>query len=172
MSHDSLVPMHDSLPWYKQFWPWFIIALPLSSVVAGMTTLYIALTNADDVVIDNWYKEGRAINRSLVAEQQADRLGIHARAVLSDTALRVSITSDAGIPWPETLELSLRHPTQAEKDITGTLRHGDDGNYDFEGLVTGMLISTDWHMNVRAASWQFRDRVRIAATPLALKAMN
>ncbi len=26
-------------PWYKQFWPWFLIALPASVVVASLITV-------------------------------------------------------------------------------------------------------------------------------------
>lgn len=40
----------DTKPWYRQFWPWFLIALPLTSVVASFATLWIAVTNADEVL--------------------------------------------------------------------------------------------------------------------------
>lgn len=38
-------------PWYRQFWPWFIIALPASAVVASFITLWLAVTNPDQLVI-------------------------------------------------------------------------------------------------------------------------
>ena len=41
----------DTLPWYKQFWPWFIIALPASAVVAGLYTLWIAMQTGDSLVV-------------------------------------------------------------------------------------------------------------------------
>lgn len=40
----------DSKPWYRQFWPWFLIALPLSSVVMSFATLYVAIDGADEVL--------------------------------------------------------------------------------------------------------------------------
>ncbi len=40
----------DTKPWYRQFWPWFLIALPLTSVVASFVTLWIAVTDADEVL--------------------------------------------------------------------------------------------------------------------------
>ncbi|MCW8926282.1 MAG: FixH family protein [Xanthomonadales bacterium] len=43
----------DNRPWYRQFWPWFIIALPASAVVAGLLTLWIAMSNPDYLVIDD-----------------------------------------------------------------------------------------------------------------------
>lgn len=40
----------DSRPWYRQFWPWFLILLPATSVVFSFATLYIALRDADEVL--------------------------------------------------------------------------------------------------------------------------
>ena len=34
-------------PWYREFWVWFVIALPLSAVIAGLGTLWIAVSHAD-----------------------------------------------------------------------------------------------------------------------------
>ena len=39
-------------PWYKQFWPWFIIALPASVVIASFFTLWLAISNPDYLVVD------------------------------------------------------------------------------------------------------------------------
>ncbi len=53
----------DDKPWYKQFWPWFIIALPLSSVIASLALLWIAITHPDATVPnehENRFLESRA----------------------------------------------------------------------------------------------------------------
>ena len=44
MSRAAPVPGRDldTTPWYRQFWPWFLIVLPGSVVVAALTTVYIA----------------------------------------------------------------------------------------------------------------------------------
>ena len=36
-------------PWYRQFWPWFVIALPASAVIAGLTTVWIAVTHQQEI---------------------------------------------------------------------------------------------------------------------------
>ncbi|MCF6264334.1 MAG: FixH family protein [Xanthomonadales bacterium] len=41
----------DTEPWYKQFWPWFIMALPMAAVIASISTLVIAIKNPDYLVI-------------------------------------------------------------------------------------------------------------------------
>ncbi len=42
----------QDVPWYRQFWPWFIIALPAAAVAGGLLTLWIAMSNPDRLVID------------------------------------------------------------------------------------------------------------------------
>lgn len=37
-------------PWYRQFWPWFLIALPALALLAGSITWSIAARHADAVV--------------------------------------------------------------------------------------------------------------------------
>ncbi|MEQ8516343.1 MAG: FixH family protein, partial [Chromatocurvus sp.] len=45
-----------SEPWYRQFWPWFLIVLPGTVVVASIATLIIAVRGSDDLVVDEYYK--------------------------------------------------------------------------------------------------------------------
>lgn len=49
----------DTKPWHRQFWPWFLIAIPALSVVASFATLAIAIRNADDVVSEPGYELSR-----------------------------------------------------------------------------------------------------------------
>ena len=49
-------------PWYKQFWPWFLIVLPLTVVVAAFVTLSISIKNSPSLVTEDYYKKGKGIN--------------------------------------------------------------------------------------------------------------
>lgn len=40
----------DSLPWYRYFWPWFIIVLLGSAVTASLYTVYLAVSTAEPVL--------------------------------------------------------------------------------------------------------------------------
>lgn len=55
----------DTISWYRQFWPWFLIALPGTVVVASLITIYIAFTHQDPLVDGNYYKHGLTINERL-----------------------------------------------------------------------------------------------------------
>jgi hypothetical protein len=60
----------DILPWYKQFWPWFIIALPASVVVASFFTLWLAISNPYQLVVDE--TEYRELKGGLKAQPQVE----------------------------------------------------------------------------------------------------
>jgi hypothetical protein len=109
----------DSKPWYKQLWPWIIISLPGSAVIAGLTTLFIAIENQDPLVKDDWYKDGKAINRRVEHDKNAYTLGIKAEIKIDDITgdLNLSIShADPSFGFPDKLYLELIHPTLAERD--------------------------------------------------------
>ena len=37
-------------PWYKQFWPWVLIGLPTSVVIASVVTYFLAINGMDSVI--------------------------------------------------------------------------------------------------------------------------
>lgn len=134
MNHASL-SRDDELPWYRYPLLWLAILLPATSVVAGLTSLYIAVTNADSPVADQWYKEGRGINRSMEQESIAARLGIGMQLSQVGAGVQAKLDSHAGVPAPETMTMALRHPTLKEKDLSLTLHHQGDGLYRADGTL-------------------------------------
>ena len=48
----------DKKPWHRQPWVWLLIALPMTAVIGGMVTIYIAVTTSDGLVVDDYYKRG------------------------------------------------------------------------------------------------------------------
>ena len=45
-------------PWYRQFYPWMLIALPAAAVIGGFVTLYIAISYPDVLVRKDCVREG------------------------------------------------------------------------------------------------------------------
>lgn len=119
----------DTLPWYRQFWPWFLIALPGSVVVAGLITVYIAFKHADSTVNDQYYRDGLAINQVLAQDQLAGRLGAAAEInwdkLTGEVLINLSIQAD----YPRQLRLLLLHPTDQSRDLEVTLVGGAMGHY-------------------------------------------
>lgn len=48
-------------PWYREFWPWFIIALIGSVVIASMVTIFLALKYNDEPAAGEYRKQGLGI---------------------------------------------------------------------------------------------------------------
>ncbi|NCF17373.1 MAG: hypothetical protein GWP63_03965 [Haliea sp.] len=133
------LPREDTLPWYRQFWPWFIILLPASVVVAGLSTLYIANRHADDLVVDEYYKDGLAINRQLEKKQRAEELGIAATLRFDGDKVAVSLSGSESAPE---LQLTLSHPLEADRDFVTTLIRSTPGQY--LGRLQGE-VAPRWH---------------------------
>ena len=127
-------------PWYKQFWPWFIIALPATTVVAGITTLIISIYTADELVRDNYYKDGLAINKQLTQDREAQRLKTRATIHFGENQQDVLLDLQGQfVQPPEILHLQLAHPTTSKRDLQITLRLAADEYYhgQFEQVVQG-----------------------------------
>jgi uncharacterized protein len=81
-------------PWYKQFWPWFVIALPASSVVYSLTAVYIFSQNQVDLVAEDYYKKGKAINVDISRLRVADALKLHATVAEKKIKLRLNLIKE------------------------------------------------------------------------------
>jgi hypothetical protein len=145
------LPREDTLPWYQQFWPWFLILLPASVVVAGLSTLYIANRHADDLVVDDYYKDGLAINRQLEKKQRALEQGITAQLSFNDASVQVLTTGPVSA---NQLLLQLSHPLEADRDFDITLTRVNPGRY------SGRLqqpVAPRWHWTLQlptATGWR------------------
>ncbi|MBN7798043.1 FixH family protein [Parahaliea mediterranea] len=113
-------------PWYRQFWPWFLMALPACAVVASLWTVYIAHRDADDLVVDDYYKDGLAINRQLEKRDYAERAGIAARVRVDGDDILVTVS---GPVRAQQLALYLSHPIESDRDIRVTLQRASRDSF-------------------------------------------
>jgi uncharacterized protein len=122
-----------SKPWYRQFWFWFVFSPLIYIVIMCSVTVTIALKGADDVIIDNYYKEGRMINQALEQDKRAQELGLSGDLGFDRTTGEVSLTianppTDVAL-MPEQLLLMMGHPVKAAKDQLITLTAIAPGKY-------------------------------------------
>jgi hypothetical protein len=139
----------DALPWYREPWPWLLMAGPAAVVLAGFATLWIAVASSDGLVADDYYKQGLAINQTLKREAMAAQHGYRAGAQFADDGRRISVRLDAepGTTLPAILQMKIVHPTRAGRDGLVMLRQTAAGRYEGVGpaLTEGrwMLILQD-----------------------------
>ncbi len=134
------------LPWYRYFWPWFIIALLFTSVAAGVSTVVIAFANQDSLVSESWYENGVQINRRLESETNAVRRSIRAELRIDNATgeVRIELTGE-GLATVRELVLDLSHPTRASSDRSISLVRPDLG--PFRGQLSAEL-SGRWYASL------------------------
>jgi hypothetical protein len=148
--------------WYKQFWPWFLIALPLTAVIGSMITINIAFTDADGLVKDDYYKEGLAMNRDIARKQNAENLGIEAQGNIDVSNETVSfLLNDAAIGNVNELSLSMIHPTRADNDMIIALNESTPKT--FTGKLSQKINPGYWWVRITPPSnaWYIEGRIRL-----------
>lgn len=150
-------------PWYRQLWPWILIAIPGSSVIGGVLMIYLALTSADSLVKDSYYKDGMAINRQLDRDILAMKLGVEA-SIDFDVMQGAIFVTLLGVD-ENGLVAELFHPTDGERDLKSMLSRKNGEKAMFQGSF-GAPLTGRWYIELRDLdnAWRLRSRVVLPAT--------
>ena len=137
----------DLKPWYRQFWAWFILSPLITVVIVSSITVTLAVKNADDRVVDNYYKEGRAINMRLDQDLLAISLDINAQLnfdTISDDLI-LMLNSQA-YELPKYLSLELSHPAHVERDHKLLLTRTTANQYNAE--LSDEVLNSRWYLRL------------------------
>lgn len=143
--------------WYREPFVWLLVTFPLLSVIGGFTLLTLAIRSDDGLVVDDYYRRGKLINRELRRDSMAAqyRLGADLRLVAGDRLeLRVNGRPPQG--WPATLELKVLHATRAGHDRHLTLVRTAQG---YRGNLTA-LVPGRWYLELSAPEWRLLGELR------------
>jgi len=113
-------------PWYREPWPWILMAGPAAAILAGIFTLVLAFRTEDGLIAEDYYAQGLAINRMLRRDERARDLGLRALVTFSNARIRVALQGQA----PLELRLRLVHPVRAGKDQSVVLRRVGPDAYE------------------------------------------
>jgi uncharacterized protein len=155
-------------PWYREPWPWILMAGPAIVIVAGLVTAWIAYTYGDPLVSEDYYRKGLAAPQTLASSERAHALGLEARVRLSaDDTVSVVLDAEHGdFNAPAEIRLTLSHPTRAGLDQTQVLiREG--------GTYLGRLhlpASGHWLLLIEneAQGWRMLGKVILPATEVKI----
>jgi hypothetical protein len=142
----------DAKPWYAQRWPWLLMLGPTAVVVAGAYTTWLAVRTPDATVVDDYYKQGKAINQDLRRDRQASALGLALHARFDGGKLEGRLTSHGqvlGAPF----RIMLAHPTQPQKDRAMLVVPGAGGGFS---VALPALEHTHWQVVVEGAQRDWR----------------
>jgi hypothetical protein len=146
-------PVRQPKPWYREGWPWALMAGPALVVVAAMVTIWLAVATDDGVIADDYYKRGLVINKELDRVRRAETLRLGAVLdVAADGALRLRLQGLPGAtPAPSSIEVKFAHATRAGSDRMAALARGPDGRY--AGRIAP-LPPGRWLVSVAADDWR------------------
>jgi len=150
--------------WWRQPWPWIILGMLGSVVMASFVTLYIAATTQDSLVESDYTKAGKTINLRLEKDHEAERLGISIALTAQATPqgsvqLTARYKSAAkAAEQPKFLRLKLSHPTLADHDVGVALIERAPGVYRAQ---LSELMSARWHSAIEDPEGKWRVKGRL-----------
>ena len=161
----------ETKPWYRQRWPWFLIALPATAVVGSIITAVLAVRTFDGTVSADYYKQGLAINEEVERAQLARVLGLEARIVMAGVGegdrVRIEVHSSRALPPDTKVLLQLIHPGRPAEDRTAMLERidvdPDQGSAVYAGTfrlmprATHPTGPTTWQVVLESEHWRVDD---------------
>jgi hypothetical protein len=160
-SRASSFPADAAVPrWYRQLWPWLLIAGPLAAVVASLASAWIAVRSDDGVVAEDYYKQGLLINQKLARTAPAvERPGGASISVEANGGVRVHLYGVSRAP--SRLQLTLGRPSERGHDRLLNLALSSDGDWvgAMPELAPGRWIvalgSDTWRLPVTTVAGPF-----------------
>ncbi|MEI6895573.1 MAG: FixH family protein [Colwellia sp.] len=142
--------------WYHEPWAWLVFTLPFTAVVAGISTYIIANTNADTLVVGEYYKKGKYINLEVSKVKMAQKLGIRFELKLVNNELIIKPTGiEKSFPL---INAVFFHPTLEERDFYLALTPDGNGyfRHHFDREVTGK-----WKLTLSSfeGNWKIQNTV-------------
>jgi hypothetical protein len=94
-----------------------LIGIPLSAVIMGIIMLTLAIQSWSGLVVDDYYRKGKQINRVLARDRLAHELGLAAGFELrADNRIEIRFDPSVSVIPGERIELKLVHATRPGLD--------------------------------------------------------
>ncbi len=145
--------------WYREPWPWLLMAGPAVVVVAGIVTMLLAINTHDGLVADDYYKQGLLVNRTMQRDLLAHERGYVATVTGSANGtvadgLRLELSE--GAPVPATLQITFAHATRSQQDQQRLLTRREGRHYEATLPRQGALAEGKWYVTLEDTSRDWR----------------
>jgi len=158
MQHTASI---ESTPWYRKAWPLLLFIPPGGAVIGGILTIVLAIQSPNALVVDDYYKEGLAINQQKhrIETARVQQLNALLRSDGSRLELTLSGNEDTR---DQALTLQFIHATRADLDRSIQLKPLGEGSYT---APTPALPAGVWYLRLRPADkrWEIRARIESGA---------
>lgn len=138
--------------WKQEPLVWLLIAIPFSAVVMGVVMITLAIQSYSGLVVDDYYKKGKQINRVLARDKFAYELGLVAGFQLGDDgSIEIRFAPEVQIIPGDMIELNLVHATKPGLDqnlqLTRVDTHLLTGKLDLQGAGR-------WNLYLQTPDWR------------------
>ncbi len=145
-------------PWSREPLVWMLIAIPASAVIMGVIMLTLAVQTYSGLVVDDYYRHGKQINRVIARDRLAWELGLEAElALTADGTVRVAFVSGADLLPSGDIELAFVHATRPGLDRSLRLERTGFGVYRARVRLAG---SGRWNLALQTADWRLTGSLR------------
>jgi hypothetical protein len=154
-------------PWYKQFWPWFLIFLPLSVVVGTLYVVYLFTINSVDLVAEDYYKKGKGINVDLSQVSVAKQLQLNAEIYSEQSQIIVKFDKGELTTYPA-INVVFTHRTLPNQDFSYLATADASGTYK---LQLNEPLEGPWFVELMPHNkeWLIQGRINFpSSTPVPL----
>ena len=159
-----MIEQQQSKVWYKEPWPWFLMAGPAIVVVAAIATFMIAQKHNSDLVSDDYYKDGKHIDLDIQRDQAAATRDIHGQILISpdNQAAKVFISGDFD-PKAE-IRLTFLHPAKKAHDQSVVLKATNaalSGNkVEYQAVFRPLPAAQHWYVRLEDSNrvWRVEDK--------------
>ncbi|HEY6527792.1 MAG TPA: FixH family protein [Cellvibrionaceae bacterium] len=114
---------------WKEPWLWIVLGPLFVTIITSLIFVYIAVSGADQRVVDDYYTEGKAINHRFEADKLAIALGVGAIAQIDSVSGEVIVELTGLTTYPDQLSLYFSHPVKSTEDITVKLKKINASRY-------------------------------------------
>ncbi|TGO02933.1 hypothetical protein PN36_16135 [Candidatus Thiomargarita nelsonii] len=142
-------------PWYREPFVWLLILFPASAVIGGLFTIYLAIASNDGLVVDDYYKQGLEINRTLA------RHGLEATLHFERHRLHLSLNANSDYKLPHQIVIHFNHHTRSGFDKTVPLERISDNGY--QASLPDLIVGT-WTVQLTGDDWRLLKSVRLPMT--------
>lgn len=120
--------------WYREPWPWILMGIPMVSVILGVVMLWLATTTNNSMVVDDYYRKGKAIDVDVSRDHVASEMGLSATVFLADKAATVKVTTHDTkqlLDLPKEISVRFVHSAFSEMDRSFIATVSSGSTYHF-----------------------------------------
>ena len=159
-----MTEQQQSKVWYKEPWPWFLMAGPAIVVVAAIVTFMIAQENNSDLVSDDYYKDGKHIDMDIKRDQEAVSRDIHAQILISPDNQAAKVFISGHFDSKAEIKLTFLHPAKKAYDQSVVLQPSGDalsGNKaEYQATFKPLYNAKHWYVRLEDGNhvWRVEDK--------------